>query len=63
MQIHCSNCHTVFESAEPPRECPHCHAEAGLERRVATPLPVKLFGALLACVITAALVGSVLGRL
>jgi uncharacterized paraquat-inducible protein A len=63
VRIHCSNCHTVFESAETPTECPHCHAEAGLERQVATPLPVKLFGALLACVIVASLVGSVLGHL
>jgi uncharacterized paraquat-inducible protein A len=58
----CSSCHLAFDAAAEPRECPRCHAEAGLELQVGVPLPVKLFGALLACSITAALVGSVLIR-
>jgi uncharacterized paraquat-inducible protein A len=59
----CSSCHFPFDSAEDPGECPRCHVEAGLELQVGVPLAVKLFGALLACVITASIVGGLLGRL
>ena len=63
MHYRCSACHFAFDSAEEPGECPRCHAEAGLELQVAVPLAVKLFGALLACVIMASVVGGLLGRL
>ena len=63
MRFKCSSCHLAFDSAAEPEACPRCHAEAGLELQVAVPLPVKLFGALLACLITASLVGALFGRL
>jgi uncharacterized paraquat-inducible protein A len=63
VRYHCSACHNVFSADDAPSECPRCHAEAGLERQGEIPLAVKLFGTLLACVITAALVGGVVGRL
>jgi len=62
VQYRCSACHTAFESAEPPHECPHCHAEAGLEAAHATPLPMKLFGLLLGAVIVTSLLGALYGR-
>ncbi|HET6584922.1 MAG TPA: hypothetical protein VFG69_15805 [Nannocystaceae bacterium] len=62
MRYHCSTCHTRFDAATEPSECPNCHAEAGLERQTGTPLAVKLFGALLACAITAALAAGLVGR-
>jgi hypothetical protein len=61
VQYHCSACHTAFESAEPPEACPHCHAEAGLEAAHAVPLPMKLFGLLLATVIVTSMLGAVYG--
>jgi len=62
VRYHCSTCHARFDADAEPSECPRCHAEAGLERQTGTALPIRLFGALLACVITAALVGGLLGR-
>lgn len=62
MEYSCSRCHTEFtaEGAAPPEHCPTCKAEAGLERRHATPLAMKLFGALLAGVALAAVVSTAL---
>jgi hypothetical protein len=62
VQYRCSQCHTAFESAAPPHECPVCHAEAGLEQAHAVPLPMKLFGVLLAAAIVTSFVGTLYGR-
>ncbi len=62
MQYRCSACHTAFDAASEPHECPHCHAEAGLEPQHAVPMPMKLFGILLGAVIVTSLVGALYGR-
>jgi hypothetical protein len=64
VQYVCARCHQVF-SAEPGTAlaCPRCKAEAGLEPVLGVPLPMKLFGMILASVLVLALGGGLLGRL
>ena len=64
MHYVCARCHHAF-SANPGVElaCPRCKAEAGLEPVHAVPLPMKLFGMVLAGVLVLALGGGLLGRL
>jgi hypothetical protein len=60
----CARCHQQFSAAaKGPLACPRCKAEAGLEPVHAVPLPMKLFGMVLAAVLVLALGGGLLGRL
>lgn len=63
MHYVCSRCHHQF-SAEGEGElaCPRCKAEAGLEPVHGVPLPMKLFGMVLAFVLVLAVGGGLLGR-
>jgi uncharacterized paraquat-inducible protein A len=59
----CSACHHAFASEDEPHRCPKCGVEAGLEVQRATPLPMRLFGALLASVLAVSAVGGAVALL
>lgn len=64
MHYVCSRCHHHFSATtEGELACPQCKAEAGLEPEHAVPLPMKLFGMVLAGVLVLAMGGGLLGRL
>ncbi len=64
MHYVCARCHLEFSAAaEGELACPRCKAEAGLEPVHRVPLPMKLFGMVLAGVLVLALGGGLLGRL
>jgi hypothetical protein len=66
VEVHCSRCHLRFDLATDDKvgpHCPRCKAEAGLERVMGVPLPMRLFGALLGTVLVAALAGGIMSRL
>lgn len=58
MEYHCSACHTAFSADDAPHRCPKCGVEAGLELQHAVPMPMRLFGFLLASVLAASVVGG-----
>ncbi|MBX7082457.1 MAG: hypothetical protein K1X88_24845 [Nannocystaceae bacterium] len=62
MHYRCSACHHDVQADQAPHACPQCHAEAGLEP-VATqvPLPMKLFGTLVATALVSSAIAGVLG--
>lgn len=64
MHYVCARCHQEFSAAaEGELACPRCKAEAGLEPVHGVPLPMKLFGMVLAFVLVLAVGGGLLGRL
>lgn len=63
VKVRCAQCHTVFEVEGEPERCPSCKAEAGLERVVGVPGPMRLFGFLLATVIAVSVAGGVISRI
>lgn len=66
MHYVCARCHHQFSAAGTPEAelaCPRCKAEAGIEPVHGVPIPMKLFGMVLACVLVLAVGGGLLGRL
>lgn len=63
MHYVCSRCHFQLSAeAEAELACPRCKAEAGLEPVHGVPLPMKVFGMVLAFVLVLAVGGGLLGR-
>jgi NAD-dependent SIR2 family protein deacetylase len=63
VEYRCSACHNQFASDDEPHGCPKCGALAGLEVQHGTPLPMRLFGMLLASVLAVSAVGGAVALL
>jgi hypothetical protein len=66
MGVHyaCSRCHHRFTSEGEPEHCPNCGAGIGFEiEGKGVPLPMRLFGGVVAFGVGALLTGAIVGRL